>query len=331
MALALSGCSGGGGATDQGTGLVDQGPAKVSTEPVTVKMSTSQGIFNENDFKQYVQDPVSKKYPHITVEYINVSEKGRSLGELVAAGEIPDIVVGYGATLKQLKELSLFHNMDPLIKKHQLDLNRIIPETLDYIKVNGDSDVYGGLPVFNNTFGLFYNKTVFDKFGVPYPKDGMTWEEVGELGKKITRVYDGVQYRGFFPDGVNRMINQITLYQLDKNNKSTLTTEPWKKAFELWDSIYNYPGNADAPFNTMNMGNNVAAFVKGELAMVAGHTSTMMGFRQHKDLNWDVVTYPQHRDAMGYSTNVDTPEPVHYRAEQGEGCRLPGDRDIAVG
>ncbi|MDQ1912599.1 extracellular solute-binding protein [Paenibacillus sp. GD4] len=307
-AFLLAGCTGGDAGAPQAT-QDNKEAVKISTEPVTVKFATSRGIFTDVEFKKYVQDPLAKKYPHITAEYINTSEKGFGITELVAAGSIPDIIVGYGGTLKQLKELRLLSNMDPLIKKHNLDLNRIIPETLSYIKVNADTDYLGGLPIFNNTFALFYNKALFDKFGVPYPKDGMTWEEAGDLGRQMTRVYDGVQYRGFYPDNVNRMINQIVLYQLDKNNnhKSTLTTEPWKEAFELWNRIYNYPGNADAPYDTMNFAPNQEAFLKGELAMIAGFSSTLLALRQAKEMSWDVVTYPQHKKNMGYSTNVDTP------------------------
>ncbi|MFE5320398.1 ABC transporter substrate-binding protein [Paenibacillus sp. NPDC056579] len=311
-AIMLSGCNAGGSGTS-GTGSAKDNKTeqadipKALTGPVTVKFATSQGIFSDTEFKKYIAEPVAKKYPNISVEYINTSEKGFSLNELIAAGTIPDIVVGYGSTLKQLIDLKLLYNMDPIIKQNKFDTNRVIPEMLEYIKVNGSSDYLGALPVYNNAFGLFYNKALFDKFAVPYPKDGMTWEEVGDLGKKITRNYDGIQYRGFFPDGVNRMINQITLYQLDKDNKAIITTDPWKKAFELWDSIYNYPGNSDAPYNTINFGNNQAAFIKGELGMITGYSSTLNALRQAPDMNWDVVTYPQHRDKMGYSTNVDTP------------------------
>ncbi|WP_079909521.1 ABC transporter substrate-binding protein [Paenibacillus sp. 32352] len=302
-ALIASGCTGGGTkVTEDSTA-----PPKISSDPVTVKLAGSRGLFTDEELKLYIMDPLAKKYPNITVQYINTSEKGFGLNELITAGDIPDIVMGYGSTLPQLKDLNLLYNMDPLIKKYNLDLNRIIPEFLDYIKVNGRSDFLGGLPAYNNAFALFYNKTLFDKFGVPYPKDGMTWEEVGDLGKKITRNFDGIQYRGFFPDGVARMAAQINLYQMDKDNKSIMATEPWKKAFELWNYIYNYPGNSDEPFNTINFGNNQAAFLKGELAMIAGYSSTLNALRKAPDVNWDVVTYPQHKDKMGYSTGVDTP------------------------
>lgn len=300
LGLLLSGCSG--SKTEAG-----ETPApKVDTSPVTVKFGLS-GIFNVDEFKRYVQDPVAKKYPNITVELVNMAEKGSSLTELVTSGAIPDIVTAYGGNLKILKEMQLLSNMDPLIKKHNVDLTPIFPEMLEYIKVNADVDYLGGLPTFNNTFGLFYNKFNFDKFGIPYPKDGMTWEEAGDLGRKLTRMDNGVQYRGFFPDGVNRMINQVVIYQLDKNDKSQLTSEPWKRAFELWEKIYNYPGNADAPFNTINFGSNQTAFLKNELAMIAGSNSTLTALKKAVDMNWDVNTYPQHKDHMGFSTNVDTP------------------------
>ncbi|MFE5321221.1 ABC transporter substrate-binding protein [Paenibacillus sp. NPDC056579] len=304
-AIALSGCSSSGGTTKPAED--SSAPPKISNEPVTIKLAGSRGIFSDEELKLYITDPLAKKYPNITVQYINTSEKGFGLNELVTAGDIPDIVMGYGGTLPQLKDLNLLYNMDPLIKKYNLDLNRIIPEFLDYIKVNGRSDYLGGLPAYNNAFALFYNKGLFDKFAVPYPKDGMTWEEVGDLGKKITRTFDGIQYRGFFPDGVARMAAQINLYQMDKDNKSIMATEPWKKAFELWDNVYNYPGNSDEPFNTINFGNNQTAFLKGELAMITGYSSTLNALRKAPDVNWDVVTYPQHKDKMGYGTGVDTP------------------------
>ncbi|MDB5084419.1 MAG: hypothetical protein JWN30_1305 [Bacilli bacterium] len=297
--LVLSGC---------GAKKTDSSPVAIfdTKTPVTVTFATSGGIFSQDDFNQYVAGPVSKKYPNITVQYINTSVKGSGLSDLVAAGTNPDIVVGYGATQATMRDLGLLDNMEPLIKKYNFDLNRIIPQTLDYVKVNSGTDYLTALPAYNNSFGLFYNKDVFDKFGVPYPTDGMTWQQVGDLGKRMTRTVNGVQYRGFFPDGVNRMINQIELLQVDKNNKSIVTTDPWVKAFQLFNNIYNYPGNSDAPYNKINYGDNLKAFVSGQLAMITGYSSTINALRQAPNVNFDVVTYPQHPDHMGFSTNVDT-------------------------
>lgn len=41
--------------------------------------------------------------------------------------------------------------------------------------------------------------------------------------------------------------------------------------------------------------------------MIAGYNSTLNALRKAPDVNWDVVTYPQHKDKMGYGGGVDTP------------------------
>ncbi|MDB5084418.1 MAG: transporter substrate-binding protein, partial [Bacilli bacterium] len=276
--------------------------------PVTVTFATSGGIFSQDEFNQYVAGPVSKKYPNITLQYVNTSQKGSALTDLVAAGTYPDIIVGYGSTPGQLKDLGLYYNIEPLIKKYNFDVNRIIPQLVEGIKINGATDYLGALPAYNNSFGLFYNKSLFDKFGIAYPTDGMTWQQVGDLGKRLTKTAEGVQYRGFFPDGINRMINQIELLQLDKNDKSILTTDPWVKAFQLFNNVYNYPGNSDAPYNKINYGDNLTSFMNGQLAMITGYSSVVNALRKAPDFNWDLVTYPQHPDHMGFSTSVDSPD-----------------------
>ncbi len=48
-----------------------------------------------------------------------------------------------------------------------------------------DGVVYG-LPFRTDNNMIFYNKDLFDKAGVQYPKDGMTMEEYRELAKKMT-------------------------------------------------------------------------------------------------------------------------------------------------
>jgi multiple sugar transport system substrate-binding protein len=71
-----------------------------------------------------------------------------------------------------------------------------VPTTIDIQKGFADGGTYG-MPVSTTSGALFHNKDLFDKFGVPYPKDGMTWDVLYELAKKMTRNEGGVQYKGF--------------------------------------------------------------------------------------------------------------------------------------
>jgi len=41
------------------------------------------------------------------------------------------------------------------------------------------------IPYGESVAGLFYNKTLFDMMEAPYPRDGMTWDEVFELVSRV--------------------------------------------------------------------------------------------------------------------------------------------------
>ena len=44
-----------------------------------------------------------------------------------------------------------------------------------------------GFPLSLQINVLFYNKNIFDGFGVSYPQDAMTWDEFIETAKRVTR------------------------------------------------------------------------------------------------------------------------------------------------
>jgi multiple sugar transport system substrate-binding protein len=276
----------------------------VNNQPVTVKIAVHAGIVNDADLKRYFIDPVKQKFPHITIERINTADKGSTLNELVAANAIPDMVINYPYNLTDLTKLGIDYNMDALIKTHGIDLNRISPEYLESIKVVNGFNYYTGLPMNNNTFALFYNKDIFDRFGVPYPKDGMTWDEVREVAVKLTRNDGGVQYYGLFPDNVYRGAYQASLPFVDlKNNKSVFQTDEWKNLFQLWYNLYTYPG---APIMPKEM-NTVHGFKTGQIAMFSGYSGQLPDLLGMKDLKWDVVTYPSNKVAPGVGQRVDSP------------------------
>ena len=69
-----------------------------------------------------------------------------------------------------------------------------------------------GLTGNGGIYGLFYNKEVFDLFGVPYPTDNMTWDDIIDLAKKTTGTRDGNQYVGleFGSDTVDAALLQLS-------------------------------------------------------------------------------------------------------------------------
>ncbi len=48
------------------------------------------------------------------------------------------------------------------------------------------------MPKDTSPVGIFFNKGLFDKFGVPYPpEDEWTWDQFAETVKKLTKDTDG--------------------------------------------------------------------------------------------------------------------------------------------
>lgn len=72
-----------------------------------------------------------------------------------------------------------------------------------------------------NIPALFYNKDIFDKFGVAYPKNGMIYEETLDLdlARRVTRSDGGVQYLGFYTGGADRMAMGADAFFVQPRNK----------------------------------------------------------------------------------------------------------------
>ncbi|TMV45501.1 extracellular solute-binding protein [Paenibacillus mesophilus] len=303
----VAGCAGS-GTKDTASGPASAKPegnspaaATAKPEPVTVKIAANKAVLTADEIKLYITEPLAKKYPHITVEMIDTAEKGKTLTDLVAAKEIPDIYANFPLNLNELVDLKLASNMEELIKTYKFDLSRVQPEFVESIKIGSSLDYLAGLPMFNQTFALFYNKDLFGRMAVPFPKDGMTWEQARDLAVKMTRTEGGVQYWGFWPDGVYRGAYQASLPWADfKSNKAVFQTEGWKDLFNMWYDLYKVPGYA--PKGT----NYTKEFNEGRLAMMSGSTSTLKNMLAVKDLNWDVVTYPQNSKAPGVGQRVDS-------------------------
>jgi multiple sugar transport system substrate-binding protein len=289
-------------------GTEDKKPISTTNEPVTIKLAASNTQFSEEDFNRYIAEPVKKKYPYITVQRINTSDKGSSVTELVAAGNVPDLVSYYPGNLSIVNDLALAYNIEELIKKHHFDLNRIVPEAQDAVRIGSNQSYLIGLPTYNNPFGLFYNKDLFDKFGVAYPKDGMTWEELRNLSVSLTRMDGGIQYRGLYADSIYRGARQLSIPYADiKTNKSVLNTGQWQDLFKLWENIYSIPGLLEGAYKTLGYGANDQSFLKGELAMLAGYSNTLNSLRKASNVNWDIVTYPSNSKAPGVGHRLDSP------------------------
>ncbi|GAA3407397.1 ABC transporter substrate-binding protein [Paenibacillus hodogayensis] len=305
----LAGCSGvalnkGGSGTSnrEGEGM----PAPISNEPVTIKIgaTVSAALNNEVMFQETVVEPVRRKYPHISIEYIPMGGNNpvKSIDDWISSGNIPDIILHANGSMGELFTYDLMTDITPLVKQTGADLNRFDKAVLDSVRVASDAGWLVGIPFSQNFNALYYNKDIFDKFAVGYPSDGMTWDQVIELSKRLARNENGVQYSGLHPEWALRPAYPLALTIVDaKTGKSQLMNAQWKQVAELLQRIAAVPGNWDGKTNRVDFwGKKTIAMLATTNVFTSIEPEARKGFTY-----WDVAQYPSYTNQPGISGMVD--------------------------
>ncbi|MEF3303130.1 ABC transporter substrate-binding protein [Paenibacillus sp. GYB003] len=285
--IALTACGGGGGG---GSGASEPNEAKapeVKKDPITLSVF-GLGVA-EKEFNERFRAALEKKFPYITFKYIP-PDKGNSLPELVARGETPDLIRTDVPNLKNnYLDLNLGTDLNGYVKKFNVDLSRFNAPFIQEMIDAGQTGALYGIP-YPPYFPmvLTYNKNLFDKFGVAYPKDGMTFDEVYELAKKMSRTDGGNEYRGFSANIMAMLRDNSYGYPiLDPNADGLYDPEKWKPLFANFLRFYELPNNKIAPTRVEEI---ASVFNKGNIAMQINQYSQYTPIP--KEIEWDIVSYP---------------------------------------
>ncbi|MBD2866086.1 ABC transporter substrate-binding protein [Paenibacillus oceani] len=292
FAVALGGC----GKQDSET---EGQKTEIDTTPVVLRVLVQQPMSDE-DAKALWIEPLAKQYPHITLELI----RGKSVESLIAANETPDLIYTFNGNLPGYNLNDLLMDMTPLIEKHGIDLSRFEAPVMDSIRVTSKEGSITALPFTQQFNALYYNKSLFDRFGVDYPRDGMYWDETVELAKKLSRSDSGVQYHGLDIDDVVRVSRPFGVLTVDPvSEKASLDQDNWRKAFDLAREVYTIPNN----FRPKNVGSRPLFLKEQTLAMMGTVNMLAIGLEEamKNGLDWDLVQYPSYRELPNVATIVD--------------------------
>ncbi|MBD2864098.1 ABC transporter substrate-binding protein [Paenibacillus oceani] len=253
----------------------------------------------EEQFNNTYGNLIRKKFPNYTIKFIQ-SKPGTTLPELVAVKERVDIVYN---TIEYIAEpllgTGLEYDMTELIKKHNVDLNRFEPTIIDGIRGMAGGKIYM-LPITNMRQVLFYNKGVFDKLGVAYPKNGMTWDDAFELSKKLTRSEGGINYLGLSASPAHILrTNQLSKPYLDpKTMKPTFMDEEWKKLLQTYFLSYGQVESfASRTAELKRLPYYTEMTNTYELAMFVFNSQFPWdGASAVKNIDWDLVSMPTFKD-----------------------------------
>ncbi|CAG7607941.1 hypothetical protein PAESOLCIP111_01010 [Paenibacillus solanacearum] len=261
-------------------------------------------------FNAQLVEPLKKKFPSVTLERVEVPQGPiEAIKTFSTSGNVPDLIFGLPGWIGQWKMYNVFADMTPLIQKYDFKLDKLQPNVVKSMKAYSYEGQMNIMPISINGQVLYYNKDLFDKLGVAYPKDGMTWDDTRKIVAAMTHNEGGIQYRGFDAN-LNYSINnnQRSLSLVDaKTNKASIYKDGWIEWLNTIKSVYDVTGNIPAQKNQLANNN---PFLKGEVAMFANITDMMTNVLIHPDkaaFHWDLVTLPSFKDKPGQGVQLNTP------------------------
>ncbi|HEV2126163.1 MAG TPA: extracellular solute-binding protein, partial [Chloroflexota bacterium] len=136
-----------------------------------------------------------EQHPGITINYDNAAiGHGDRLSEklvtLVSGGTPPDVSIIHPSWASSLLSKGFFLELSDRMKKDKaLRSDDILPYALEFYQWQGKQY---GLPYYSGPGLLYFNKTLFDQYGVKtpdkYEREGKwTWETFLQVAKQLTR------------------------------------------------------------------------------------------------------------------------------------------------
>ncbi|MBW7452471.1 ABC transporter substrate-binding protein [Paenibacillus sepulcri] len=279
----------------------DEDFKKLGAEPLELKFYSYGSTFTDSEFAIMIADPIHKKYPNVTIKRITPAED--TPPEEVLTTYTPDII--FSSANPQLVRTGVFQDLRELIKRHHFDESRLKPIGYDYIKsiTKGRGDAISALPFNINQQIMYYNKDLFDKFGVPYPTEKqLTWDQTLEIAAKLTRTESGVHYVGLAADNLTGLSKSLALPLLDaETGDAAIDTPEWRRIFDLQKRIFDIPGYI-ATDKFWNWGRD--QFMKDQvIGMRVSFLANMVGpleelRQQGVEFNWDFAPSPNFEDQL---------------------------------
>ena len=133
-----------------------------------------------------------ESHPGIQIKQTVIPADGSittTIATLASSNDLPDISYMAEADVIKYADAGLLYSLDDAIT------DGTNGEKLDSVTIRGKDGKIYGLGLSNQLMLLYYNKDIFDKYGVEYPsssvEDAWDWDEFVDICKKLTIDEDG--------------------------------------------------------------------------------------------------------------------------------------------
>lgn len=180
-----------------------------------------------------------KAHPNIHVNVVgNMTDDKINQALRTGGGKAPDVISSFTTNnVGKFCSSGALVDLNPFFKKSGVDPEKTFPAAMnEYTQFDGDRCA---VPLLGDAYGLYYNKTAFEKAGITSPPK--TWSEFAADAKKLT-ITQGSTYKqlGFMPNyhgwetTTEHYLGQFSPKYFDAGGKSNVAKDPaFKAAFTL--------------------------------------------------------------------------------------------------
>ncbi|WP_406157541.1 ABC transporter substrate-binding protein [Streptomyces sp. NBC_00882] len=180
-----------------------------------------------------------KAHPNIHVNVVgNMTDDKINQALRTGGGKAPDVISSFTTNnVGKFCSSGALVDLNPFFKKSGVDPEKTFPAAMNqYTQFDGDRCA---VPLLGDAYGLYYNKTAFEKAGITSPPK--TWSQFEADAKKLT-ITQGSTYKqlGFMPNyhgwetTTEHYLGQFSPTYFDSSGKSNVAKDPaFKEAFTL--------------------------------------------------------------------------------------------------
>lgn len=305
MTLSLAACGSSGSATGTGETKSEgdktevQSTAAAPADAASSDVELSVAIWDPNQepgIKEIMADFTAKTGIKTKISVISWGEYWTMLEAGAQGGSLPDVFWMHS------NESERYMSNDML-----LDLTDKIKESSVIDPANYPDDIWGlythdskyyAVPKDIDTIAVWYNKAMFDEAGIAYPTADWTWDDLGEIAKKLTKP-DGSQY-GL---AIRNDNNQAGYYNMIYDNGGYVisddkTKSGWDdpKTVEAMEQLESWIKDGVMPsIEVMSENNEDVLFRSGKVAMVLQGSWMIAAYKgdEYTAKNADIVELPK--------------------------------------
>jgi len=272
-----------------------------NTGPVVLRLGTKDSSA-ALDLHQAAIASYEAENPDILVQLEAVADRDYDarLVTMFAANAAPDIVQLADESIPQFVAEGDLVALDSYFPS-DFDTSVYLPNLLEPGKVDGDQYL---LPKSYSTLAIYYNKTLFDEAGVPYPEDGWTWDDLLDVALDLTQDLDGdnapdiwgIQLPATWTTGFEYWVAAAGGQLVSDNGKEFvgyMDSEEVINAVTFYADLYNKYRVSPPPTDLeADYGGNTE-FVDGDAAMLIFDRSIEPELLANPNLDLGVVGLPQ--------------------------------------